>query len=945
MTPFSLRQEARSQGFEAPVHNVVGHVPVIVAMLGKLQAVSTTFLNSQVMKKRSLVYQIFFLFVVIFLLPKTSAFGNTSLVVDTLSDETDGDFSAGHFSLREAIAQANLSADPVTITFDPALFAGGDATITLTNFDTGLDTDEFGPFALRIQADITIQGPSGNNGLTIRRNPADPNEFRLFYVYNATNPSAARLTLEYLNISGGFAHGGNGGFGRGGAAAGMGGAIFNRSGTVLINASTFTANSAAGGNGNSASGVGSGGGGGVGQSADSTTPGGPNAGVGGNPGTAGGFGGGGGNGAKGGFGGGGGAFGIGGFGGGGGNLHASAFGGDSGGNRNGGAGASMGGAIFNYQGTVGMTNSTFSGNTLNGASSSGYYGGAVFNYNGSIAALQCTFYANGGRGVFAIGDGAGSNAVVVLNNCILAGSTKDFESTTINGGSVSVSGGTGNLIMVNSSTGPYTGGISSSGDPLLQPLARNGGPTLTHSFCTGSPAFNAGVSASADAWLYDQRGSPRSLGSAVDIGALETSAAEIDLQGGSPAVSIVAGDATPSVADNTDFGISPIAGAAVVHTFTITNSGTDPLTVFGLNVTGANATDFSVSGLVVPATVAVNGSTTFTVSFIPSGPGPRTATVLVANNDCDEGNYNFAVQGAGATAPDIAVAQSGPLTDGVGSVSFGSVNAGTSSNVLTFTITNPGTADLTGLSITNDGADAADFTVSAPSGTNIPVGTNSVTFTVTFVPGAISPRSAAIHIASNLAGSKNPFDIALTGTGLNNPPAAGADILLRPDSTRVAKVFLNTLLANDSDFENDTLSITSVGNALPAGATVTIVGGNVVYTVPGNTSGNGSFTYTLSDGTHNIVGNVTVTQTSLPTTAGTPNALAINQVANNFTIQFLGIPGRTYDVQYTTSTSPPYTWNDFPTPAHPVVPDSGVFGYTDVNPPDPARLYRAVLLP
>ena len=220
-----------------------------------------------------------------------------------------------------------------------------------------------------------------------------------------------------------------------------------------------------------------------------------------------------------------------------------------------------------------------------------------------------------------------------------------------------------------------------------------------------------------------------------------------------------------------------------------------------------------------------------------------------------------------------------------------------------------------------------------------------MTFTVTFVPGAIAPRSASIHIASNFAGAKNPFDITLTGTGLNNPPVAGADILLRPDSTRVAKVFVNTLLANDTDFENDPLSITAVGDALPAGATVTIVGGNVVYTVPDNTSGNGSFTYTLSDGSHNTTGHVTVTQTSLPTTAGTPNALVITQVASSFTIQFLGLPGRTYDVQYTTSTSPPYTWSDFPMPAHPIAPESGVFGYTDVNPADPARLYRAVLLP
>ena len=112
-------------------------------------------------------------------------------------------------------------------------------------------------------------------------------------------------------------------------------------------------------------------------------------------------------------------------------------------------------------------------------------------------------------------------------------------------------------------------------------------------------------------------------------------------------------------------------------------------------------------------------------------------------------------------AASIAVAQSGPLTDGAGSVAFGMVNVGSSSAPLTFTITNPGNADLTGLAATKDGPDAADFTVSALSGTSVPVGTGTVTFT----PGSAGPKAAAIHIASNVWGAMNPFDIALTGSG------------------------------------------------------------------------------------------------------------------------------------------------------------------------------------
>lgn len=111
--------------------------------------------------------------------------------------------------------------------------------------------------------------------------------------------------------------------------------------------------------------------------------------------------------------------------------------------------------------------------------------------------------------------------------------------------------------------------------------------------------------------------------------------------------------------------------------------------------------------------------------------------------------------------PDIAVEAAATVADG-GSVSFGAITVGSSSNALTFTITNPGTADLTNLSIS--GA-TSEFTVSALSGTSVPVGSGSVTFTVAFTPAASGPRSATLQIASNVPGAKNPYDITVTGTG------------------------------------------------------------------------------------------------------------------------------------------------------------------------------------
>ena len=55
--------------------------------------------------------------------------GPDTFVVDTTIDENDGDFSPGDLSLREALELANMTSTLDTITFDPAVFTGGSASL------------------------------------------------------------------------------------------------------------------------------------------------------------------------------------------------------------------------------------------------------------------------------------------------------------------------------------------------------------------------------------------------------------------------------------------------------------------------------------------------------------------------------------------------------------------------------------------------------------------------------------------------------------------------------------------------------------------------------------------------------------------------------------------------------------------------------------------------
>jgi hypothetical protein len=107
------------------------------------------------------------------------------------------------------------------------------------------------------------------------------------------------------------------------------------------------------------------------------------------------------------------------------------------------------------------------------------------------------------------------------------------NTATVNGGGIYNDGGTlaltNTIVTANSSgigsdiygaiTSESRNLISISGDPMLAPLGDYGGPTQTRPPLYGSPAIDAGTTTPL---TTDQRGFARVVGSAVDIGAVET---------------------------------------------------------------------------------------------------------------------------------------------------------------------------------------------------------------------------------------------------------------------------------------------------------------------------------------------------------------------------------------------------------------------------------------
>ncbi len=126
-------------------------------------------------------------------------------VVDTLRDESDGDYSPGDFSLREAIGLANLSPIQKNISFAPDLTASGPATILLLLGE------------IVIANSLVINGP-GDDLLTVDASGSDPmpnvNDGHGSRVFNVDDNNLLRMadvSVSGLSITGGDVGGVGGG--------------------------------------------------------------------------------------------------------------------------------------------------------------------------------------------------------------------------------------------------------------------------------------------------------------------------------------------------------------------------------------------------------------------------------------------------------------------------------------------------------------------------------------------------------------------------------------------------------------------------------------------------------------------------------------------------------------------------------------------------------------
>jgi hypothetical protein len=442
---------------------------------------------------------------------------------------------SGSGSLRQAIINAN-GGPPVVIDFAPGL--------------TGLINLTSGP--LTITNSMSIEGPgagvlevdgNGTQAITVAASSTVSISGLRFGGGVATSQGGAISNAGTLTVSDAtFDH--NAAGGAGSSSISEGGAIYN-SGTLTVNDSTFTDNTAggAGGTGNTS-----------------------------------------------------------------------------------GAGAGEGGAIFNANsGSLTVTGSTFTGNTAGGDGGVGLdsgqgVGGAVgTGAGGSLTLSDSTITQNtaggapGGGGMSGVGQGGG---VGIGNNvtATLAGDTIDANAVGSAAGSagagVDNANGTVSIVgtIVASNTGPAncasTNAMSASfslegpagqtscgfdlpsADPLLMPLADNGGATETQALGAGSPAIGA-VTSGPDCVGNDQRGAGRTSAH-CDVGAYEVAVPYFSVAQavgvGTASATLFVPVANPDVQPGTvtfQYGTSPAYGSSTPPA-ALSPNGAPPFSYFAM---------------------------------------------------------------------------------------------------------------------------------------------------------------------------------------------------------------------------------------------------------------------------------------------------------------------------------------------------------------------------
>ncbi|TMG21631.1 MAG: tandem-95 repeat protein [Chloroflexi bacterium] len=291
------------------------------------------------------------------------------------------------------------------------------------------------------------------------------------------------------------------------------------------------------------------------------------------------------------------------------------------------------------------------------------------------------------------------------------------------------------------------------------------------------------------------------------------------------------------------------------------------------NDTDVDGDSLSLAGVGAAAHGTASANLDGTVHYVPSGSytGPDSFTYTVSDGTTTaQGSVSISV--TAINHPPVANADSATVAED------GSVDVDVLAND---TDVDGNTLSLTGVGAASHGA------------------TSVVAGKARYVPAAnYNGSDSFTYTVSDGNGGTAQGTVSITVTPVNDAPVANADSATVAEDGSVDV----DVLANDTDVDGNSLSLTGVG-AATHGAT-SVVAGKARYVPAANYNGSDSFSYTVSDGTATSTGAVSITVTSVNDVPTAAAKSAITTTGTPVTITLDGTDVETCELTFSITDSP-----------------------------------------